>query len=124
MMEEFSEILVELTGGISPLCNVKEIAFHMAKSEQSVYGYRSGSSEPLFADVVRLNHFLIKEKGYYRLAHLMMIPIESTETDGRVVDNLMNVYESGTDLHRAFKASDKSAFCNALASIRQEISII
>jgi len=118
---EFSEILNELTGGQAPLCTLKELGFVMGVDYQTVWGYRAGNTEPRWKDVVRLSHYLIKEHGYYKLGMQPTLTCCVGKSDGRVSDDLMNLYEAGTDLHRAFKEKNKTESINALARMEAEL---
>lgn len=120
-MLDFSEILVEITGGQKPLCSLKEVAFVMGVDYQTAWGYRQGNTEPRWKDAVRLSHHLIKEYGYYRLGMQPTIVCIGGQTNGRVCDDLLELYEAGTDLHRAFP-KDMTGYWNAFARMERQMA--
>lgn len=123
-MKDISEILIGLTGGNEPTCTIKEIAFVMGVHVQTVYAYRSGQNEPLWRDVVRLSHHLIKEYGYYELAMQPTMICKSGRTNGRVNDELLSLLESSTDLHRAFQSKNGADFWNAFNQMKKELEVL
>ena len=124
-MASISEILIEITGGINPICSIKEVATVLNKSEQSTYGYRAGTSEPLWSDVVRLSQYLIKEYGYYRLSMQPVLNTAKGDSNGEVSDELMKIFEAATDLNRAFRANNKEAeFWKAYNTIADQVAVL
>lgn len=117
---EFSEILKEVTEELQ-LCTVKEVAYVMGVGDKTVYGYRAGITQPAWDTAVRLANHLRKEYGYYRLAMQTMLCTLGGRANGKVTDDLMGIYEAGTDLRRAFQDGDKTAYENALSKIKEEI---
>ena len=121
IMKSISQILHEITGGVDPICTVGEIAGVCRVHEQTVYSWqRPEGTEPRYSDIVTLSHYLISEYEYYTLAMQMMLPCNG-RANGRVQDDLMNVYEFGTDLHRGFKNGDKQECETALSRIKAEV---
>lgn len=115
---------MEITGGVKPLCTIREVADEMGRNVQTVYGYRSENSDPIFEDVKRLSRYLIKEYGYYRLAYQMFLVCQGGKTNGKVNDQLLALMEDGTDCHRAFDAKDKTGALNAYAKMEEEMKIL
>lgn len=120
-MKSFSQILHEVTGGTNPLCTVAEVAGVMRVHEQTVYGYKNDHTEPSYSKIISLSHYLIEEYGYYKLAMQFMPPCKG-KANGRVDDDLLSIYEYGTDVHRAFREKDSTAYVNALAKMKTEIN--
>lgn len=118
---EFSEVLVELTGGKDPIMTLKEIAFVMGVDYQTAWGYRAGNSEPRWRDVVRLSHHLIKEHGYYKLGLQPTMICQGGRSNGKVNDDLLELYEAGTDLHRSYP-SDMTGYWNAFGRMEQQMA--
>lgn len=119
-MKNFSQILQEITGGVDPMCSVSEIAGVTKAHEQTVYSWRADGTEPRYSQLVALSHYLIDQYDYYTLAMQMMLPCVG-RANGKVQDDLMSLYESGTDLHRAFRDGNKKKAETALYRIRAEI---
>tara|TARA_R100000908_G_scaffold21969_1_gene8823 strand:+ start:49952 stop:50341 length:390 start_codon:yes stop_codon:yes gene_type:complete len=120
----FSEILNQITGGINPLCTIREVSDVMGRNTQTVYGYRNEQSQPDFEDVKRLSRYLIKEYGYYRLAYQMFLVCKGGKTNGMINDQLLEMMEHGTDCHRAFEAKDKTKAMNAYGKIEEQMKIL
>lgn len=120
-LTDISEILLEITGGTEPVCSLKEIAFVMGVDYQTVWGYRAGNSEPRWRDVVRLSHHLIKEYGYYKLGLQPTMICAGGKSNGKVDDDLFELFEAGTDLHRAYP-KDMTAYWNAFGRMEQQLA--
>lgn len=106
-MKSISQILHEITGGIEPICTVKEIAGAAKVHEQTVYSWMNpDGTEPRYSQLVNLSHYLIQEYNYHGLAMQMMLPCAG-KANGRVKDDLMKLYEFATDLSRSFADGDK-----------------
>lgn len=106
-MKSISQILHEITGGIEPICTVKEIAGAAKVHEQTVYSWMNpDGTEPRYSQLVNLSHYLIQEYNYHNLAMQMMLPCAG-HANGKVKDDLMNLYGFGTDLDRAYAKGDK-----------------
>lgn len=118
-IQDFSELLIEITGGQEPLMTLKEIAFIMDVDYQTAWGYRQGNSEPKWKAVCRLSHHMIKEHGYYKLAMQPMISVGG-KSNGKVNDDLMLLFEAATDLNRAFP-DDSTAFWNAYHRMQHQM---
>lgn len=118
--QSFSETLIEITGGENPLCPLKEVAFVMGVDYQTAWGYRQGNTEPKWKDVVRLSHYLIREYGYYKLGMQPTMLTMAGKKNGKVSDDLMRLYEWGTDLHRSFP-DDGPGYWNAYGKMEQEM---
>jgi len=123
-MMEFSDVMNEITGGVTPICTMKEVAFQLGVSLQTAYQYRAGETEPSWSAVVRLSRYLITEYGYYRLAMQPTVATLAGKADGRVNDQLLNIYESGTDLHRAFTAKNRVDYVMAISAMEKELVIL
>lgn len=124
-MTDFAEILAEITGGTQPLCTIKEVAFQLGVSQQTAYDYRSGNTEPSWSSVVRLSQYLIREYGYYRLAMQPTFAcLQTNAADGKVNDQLLNIYEAGADLHRAFNSRDRVGYCQCITQMEKELIIL
>ncbi|MDZ7658028.1 hypothetical protein [Fodinibius sp.] len=120
-MKSISQILNEITGGVEPMCTVKEIAGACKVHEQTVYSWTNpDGTEPRYSQLVNLSHYLIQEYNYHNLAMQMMLPC-SGRANGRVLDDLMKLYEFGTDLSRAFADGNKNKCEVALGRMDAEM---
>lgn len=122
--KDFSELLIEITGGTKPFATVAEIADVMGVNVQTAYGYRTGNSEPSFRSVRALNAHMIRSYGYYGIQRQMFISCFSGKANGRVDDELLNIYDACTDVHRSYSEGDKRTFEDSVSRIEQECKIL
>lgn len=115
-----ADILSEITYGKDPITTVAEIAVVCSRDPQTVYGYRRGEHVPDFNFVRALNRWLIEEKGCYLIIN-QMFPCVGGRANGKVDEDLLSIWEAGTDIHRAFKSGDQSAYLSALGQLKSEI---
>lgn len=119
-MKSISQILIEILGGTDPICTTKEIAGVCETTERTVNNWKAGNTHPQFKQAKDLSHYLIEEYNYCDLAMQMMPPCIG-HADGRVRDDLMNLFNHGSDLDRAFGKGDKIKAEKALNRMRAEM---
>jgi len=119
-LKPFSDIAREITQGESPIFTVKQAAAIMRVHEQTFYSYMNDHTEPSYSRLVDLSREAARKGGYFTIAMQMFPPCYGV-ANGKVEDDLLKMYEYGTDLHRAFKEGEKAAAQKAIERMRAEI---
>lgn len=119
-MKNFSQILQEITGGIDPMCTVSEIAGVVKAHEQTVYSWKNDGTEPRYSQIVILSHYLVEQHNYKNLAMQLWPPCKGI-ANGKVKDDLLHIYEYGTDLGRAFRGNNEQEARKAFYRMKAEM---
>ena len=120
-MKQFSEILLELTGGMDPIFTIDQIARIVERSPKTVYSWRDGDAEPRWSDVVKLSK-MAGRRGYLQIAAQMFPSGQIGQANGTIEDEYYQIVQILGRATEDFRPGRREQFMNHVEQLRSQLA--